>query len=570
MENEIPRGWVWTTIGEIAETTSGGTPARNHPDYYTGSIFWIKSGELNDGMIDQSEETISELGLKNSNAKFFPPGTVLIAMYGATIGRTGILRVEATTNQAICSILPLHNIFIPKFVFYWLQSQKDYLIGHSFGGAQHNINQGIIRNLSFPLPPFPEQQRIVEAIEQQFSRLDAAVALLRQAQKKLKLYRSSVLKAAVEGELTAEWRAAHPDSEPASELLKRILAERQAKWEEEQLAKMREKGIVPKDDKWKQAYQEPQGPDVNSLSELPRGWSWARAEQLCDFITKGTTPAADKLYNETGDIPFIKVYNLTHNGHLDFSIKPTFIDKYTHMHELSRSKTFPGDILMNIVGPPLGKVSVVPDTYTEWNINQAIAIFRPMPSYDRKCLLFSLLAEGILTWAIRRAKTTAGQHNLTLEICRDLPLPLPSLAEQEQIVSLVEEHMSIINELETTIEKALKQAVRQRQSILHQAFTGKLVPQDPNDEPASVLLERIQQERQREQQEKPKTQRVQPKTVRSKKTPRMTKAVQIPDRPVEPIDVAGLTQGNLWEQEMDEVPEEQETIEHDLRHNVEA
>jgi type I restriction enzyme, S subunit len=242
-------------------------------------------------------------------------------------------------------------------------------------------------------------------------------------------------------------------------------------------------------------YVEPVAPDIESLPGLPGGWCWVRAEQLCVFITKGTTPAPEKLFSGNGEIPFIKVYNLTNSGILDFSVSPTYISQQTHSQELARSRVFPDDILMNIVGPPLGKVSIVPALYPEWNINQAIAIFRPVFSYNRAFLCYCLLTEQILSWAVRRAKATAGQFNLTLEICRDLPLPLPPLIEQEQIVAEVERHLSLISQLEVTVEANLKRAERLRQSILRKAFAGQLVPQDPTDEPASVLLERIRNER---------------------------------------------------------------------------
>jgi len=152
---------------------------------------------------------------------------------------------------------------------------------------------------------------------------------------------------------------------------------------------------------------------------------------------------------------------------------------------------FPGDVLMNIVGPPLGKASIVPDSYAEWNINQAVAIFRPMPSCNRKFIAYCLLTDSILSWAIKRAKATAGQFNLTLEICRDLPLPVPPLAQQHCIVAEVERRLSVVAEMETTMAHNLARAGRLRQAILKRAFEGRLAPQDPNDEPAEKLLERI-------------------------------------------------------------------------------
>lgn len=327
------------------------------------------------------------------------------------------------------------------------------------------------------IAPTNEQRRIVERVEELFTKLDAGVRSLEQTQALLKSYRRSVLKAAVEGELSREWRETHKDElEPASELLERILQERREKFSGKK-------------------YKEPASPDTSELPALPEEWEWARAEQLCDFITKGTTPKANKL-SKVGDVPFIKVYNLTHSGTLDFSINPTFVDNETHTGFLSRSKVYPQDVLTNIVGPPLGKVSITPDIYPEWNINQAIAVFRSLPSYETKFLSYLLLTPQILAWAKRRAKATAGQFNLTLAICRDLPLPVPSLEEQRVIVEEVERRLSVVDKLEAILKANLKQASRLRESILKRAFSGQLVPQDPDDEPASVLLERIRAEHQ--------------------------------------------------------------------------
>lgn len=207
--------------------------------------------------------------------------------------------------------------------------------------------------------------------------------------------------------------------------------------------------------------------------------------------------------------------------------------------ELSKYDALPGDILISRSGT-VGEVCVVPGNLGEARISTNLMriVLAPngmLPNYF--CLLFN--GSPTILNQIEVLCKGSTRDFLNQKILSSIVFPLPSLAEQEQIVSLVEERMSIINELETSIEKGLKQAERQRQSILHKAFTGQLVPQDPNDEPASVLLERIQQERQREQQ---KTQKVPPKTVRSKRVPRVAKAnPPIPDGPVEPLDVTGLT-----------------------------
>lgn len=299
----------------------------------------------------------------------------------------------------------------------------------------------------------------------------------------MKRFRQSVLAAACSGRLTADWREEHPDPEPASVLLDRIRAERKA--------------ALGKN------YKEPDPVDTDELPELPESWCWARAEQLCGFITKGTTPPADEMKSGSGEIPYIKVYNLTNRGALDFSVKPTFVSEGFHRRELARSRVLPGDVLMNLVGPPLGKVSIVPYDYAEWNTNQAVAIFRTMPSCDRQFFCYSLLTDDILTRGIHRAKATVGQVNLTLEIARDLPIPLPPLTEQHEIVRRVEALFALADAIEKRVATATARAEKITQSILAKAFRGELVPTEAelaraegrDYEPACVMLERVKQER---------------------------------------------------------------------------
>lgn len=153
---KLPQGWEWKSLGEIANTSSGGTPSRNKKEYWeNGNIKWLKSGELNDGYIDFIEENITEEAIKNSSAKIFQKGTLLIAMYGATAGKLGILNLDSTTNQAICAFLHKDkNIkFLEKFLFYFLFFLRDKIIKDSFGGAQPNINQTYIKKFTNPITP---------------------------------------------------------------------------------------------------------------------------------------------------------------------------------------------------------------------------------------------------------------------------------------------------------------------------------------------------------------------------------------------------------------------------------
>jgi type I restriction enzyme S subunit len=172
-------GWQFRPLGQVCKTTSGGTPSRSHPEYFGGGIPWIKSGDLTDSDVLDCDERITEEALRHSSAKIFGKGTVLIAMYGATVGKLGMLGVEAATNQAVCGISPPDDLD-RWFLFYFLLSQRKNLIEQSTGGAQPNISQKIIRELLVPVPPVKEQQRIVDLL----SRAEGIVRLRREAEKK--------------------------------------------------------------------------------------------------------------------------------------------------------------------------------------------------------------------------------------------------------------------------------------------------------------------------------------------------------------------------------------------------
>ncbi len=200
MNNNIYKeDWVECELGEVVKTTSGGTPSRRNPDYYNGTIPWVKSGELDKGLITDTEEKITEEAIRNSSAKIFPKGTLLIALYGATIGKLAFLGIEASTNQAVCGIYKNENIDL-KFLYYFLLFKRPKLVEQGIGGAQPNISQTILKNLILPLPPLPLQHAIVKKIEELFSSLDSGIADLKKAQEQLKVYRQAVLKKAFEGE----------------------------------------------------------------------------------------------------------------------------------------------------------------------------------------------------------------------------------------------------------------------------------------------------------------------------------------------------------------------------------
>lgn len=217
MPFEVPDNWAWTTLGNIGTWQAGGTPSRSNKSYYGGNIPWLKTGDLNDGLITNIPEKITEDAVANSSAKINPTGSVLIAMYGATIGKLGILTFPATTNQACCACIEYFAI-TQQYLFYFLLSHRDMFIAKGGGGAQPNISKEIIVNTAIPLPPLTEQERIVTEIERWFTLIDRIKQDESDLQIVIKQTKSKILDLAIHGKLVPQ----DPNDEPASELLKRI------------------------------------------------------------------------------------------------------------------------------------------------------------------------------------------------------------------------------------------------------------------------------------------------------------------------------------------------------------
>jgi type I restriction enzyme S subunit len=221
-------------------------------------------------------------------------------------------------------------------------------------------------------------------------------------------------------------------------------------------------------------------PEFAPAIALPSGWSWASAAEVCEIVASGSTPKAVEMTSGAGEVPFIKGYNLGFDGSLDFTVKPTFIRRAVHQGPLARSRCLPGDVLMNIVGPPLGKVSLVPDAFPEWNINQAIVTFRAGQAIQNRLLAYWLMAPPVQRRIERTSKATAGQFNVQVSTCRKLVLPLPPLDEQHRIVAEVDRRLSIVREVEAEVDANLKRAQALRQVILTRSFSMRTRDGLPN------------------------------------------------------------------------------------------
>jgi type I restriction enzyme S subunit len=462
-------------LKDVGVWIGGGTPSKAIPAYWeNGTIPWVSPKDMKVAHIHSTEDSITEKAVKESATNLLPAGAVLV------VTRSGILRhtfpvavtdVPVTVNQDLKALVPQSEID-PEYVAFALRAFSREILNQCSkqGTTVNSIETQELLRFQIPLFSFNEQSRIVAEIEKQFSRLDEAVANLKRVKANLKRYKAAVLKAAVEGKLTEEWRRQHPDVEPADKLLERILAERR-------------KGAG------KGKYKEPIAPETANLPKLPAGWVWASVEQVGQSTT-GFTPPTGNTEFFGGDIPFFKPTDLDAGYN---TIRPR---EWLTASGADRGRLLPAkSILVTCIGATIGKTGFarVPCA-TNQQINALTLIERyTMPEY---LFWFFVSPEGQRQIIENSSATTLPILNKSK--FEALAAPVPPLAEQHQIVAEVERRLSIVAGAEAQVDANLRRAERLRQSILKQAFSGQLVPQDANDEPASVLLERIRAERHKE------------------------------------------------------------------------
>jgi len=471
---ELPKGWVWTMVGEIYDIVGGGTPSTAIAEYWEGDIPWITSADIY-GLDDiRPRKKIGLDAIQNSTTNLVPKGS-LIVVTRVGLGKIAIADTPLCFSQDSQALIAERSLVYPRYALYCLSQAVQTFKHNSRGTTISGVTKKQLSETSFPLPPLPEQHRIVNKIEELFTRLDAGVDALKKAKAQLKRYRQAVLKAAMAGELTREWREAHRDElEPATVLLERIKEERKKKLGRK--------------------YREMPPPDAAGLPELSEGWTWARMHQCCDLITKGESPKWQGYdYVEDG-IPFIRSENV--------SWGKVNTEKAVRIHEdfhrkLSRSQVFASDILINLVGASIGRCGVAPPTLVDANINQAVALIRLSDTFSPHFLMYLLLSPTMQE-RIHAGKVETARANISLKDLNFLMIPVPPRQEQRIIVEEIERFYSLADEVERVADQSLRQAERLRQSILKRAFEGKLVAQDPLDEPAEKLLERIKAERERQ------------------------------------------------------------------------
>lgn len=402
---------------------------------------------------------------------------------------------------AFCFVLRPRAVVEPKLLSLFLQTSayRNRISGLAAGVNINNLRRNHIEETPFLLPPKSEQRRIVDEVEKQFTRLDAAVAGLQRVKANLKRYRASVLKAACEGRLVpTEAELARREGrsfESGEELLKRILKERRARWEADQLAKMTAAGRVPSTDGWKAGYREPRKPEIDGVP-LPKGWAYSTVETVGDVLLG--RQRAPQYQTGRWTRPYLRVANVK-DDRLDFRDVETMDFDPVHFEKY---RLVPGDILVSEGQSPerVGESAVYRGGIDGLCFQKTLHRFRPVPGGPSSGFAQIVFRTHVKTGVFMRlASITTNIAHLTLEKFEAAPFPLPPLPEQHRIVAEVERRLSVVDELEATVEKNLARCARLRQSILKMAFEGRLVPQDPNDEPASVLLDRIRRERRPEE-----------------------------------------------------------------------
>ncbi len=422
---KVPSSWEWTTLGEIGTWQAGATPSRLQKDYYGGNIPWLKTGDLIDGIITCIPENITEKAVQETSVKLNPTGSVLIAMYGATIGKIGILAFPATTNQACCACVDYK--VEQMYLFYFLLANRNNFIAMGGGGAQPNISKDKIINALIPLPPLGEQKRIVEEIKRQFSLINIIENGKANIKSAVQQAKSKILDLAIHGKLVPQ----DPSDEPAAELLRRIREEK------EQLIK---EGKIKKGKKTKDTSDTAQY--GNLPYEVPNGWEWTTVGDVSKSILYGVSESAKSV----GGYKLLRITDIQDNDVNWNSVPYTDYDVNKAENYLLKD----GDILFARTGATVGKSYLVKGLiektiYASYLIRvQTYDVF--MPEYVKYFFESGYYWEQIQVGAVG-----VGQPNVNGTILSKLNIPLPPLAEQHRIVAKIEQLFAQLDSIEAKL-----------------------------------------------------------------------------------------------------------------------
>lgn len=487
---ELPKGWIWARLEELVLS-----PKNDIVDGPFGSN--LKASEYEDkGIPIIRLQNVTRNKFIKKNIRFIKPekaellkrhsfskNDILITKLGAPLGEACLVPEDFEWGIIVADIVRVKTddkYISKKYLVYCINSEVviEQFELNTKGTTRPRVNLNHIRELKLPISPLSEQYRIVTKIEELFTRLDVGVEVLKKIEAQLILYRRFVLKSACEGKLVpTEAELAKAEGriyEPADVLLKRILTERREK----------------RENKHKEAkstkFWTPVTLDTSSLSELPEGWCWSRVGEVTETIGKVSPreePEAEFIYLDISSID---------NQNLKIVEPKKYFGKDAPSRARQRVKV--GDVLFSTVRTYLKNIAQVPIIYDGQIASTGFSILRPSTGINELFLFYYVQTEQFLD-ALTDIQRGTSYPAVRDSDVRDQFIPIPPLAEQRRIVEEIEHHLSVADEVKTIVEKSLRQAEGLRQSILQKAFEGELVPQDSNDEPASVLLARIKEER---------------------------------------------------------------------------
>ncbi len=490
--NELAKGWKTVLIDEVTEVISGGTPKSTAPEYYTeehgDAIAWVTPADLSGykkQTISHGRRSITNSGYESCSAKLMPKGSVLFSSR-APVGYVVIADNEISTNQGFKSFVPYDGVD-SQYLYYYLKSIKHLAESLATGTTFKELSGKVAKTLPFPLAPLAEQKRIVDKLDEVLAQVDTIKARLDGIPDLLKRFRQSVLASAVSGKLTEEWRESNFDGESAQRLKAKLSVSRFDFWKQEQLEKFKSKGKLPKSDKWKEKYKPVIFVKSPELGTIPESWEWSSLEELSIVISDGDHNPPKKT---SEGVRHLTVKNVN-NGEISFE-GCAYVSESGYAQTKLRYEAKTNDILLTCIGT-VGRVAIVGED-TNFSTDRNLAYIRLYDALDVKYMKF-LLMSPMMQRFMSGGKVGNAQSALYLKVIRALPTPLAPLEEQKEIVRLVDQYFTFADTIEAQVKKAQARVDNLTQSILAKAFRGELVAQDPNDEPADKLLERIAEAR---------------------------------------------------------------------------
>ena len=402
-------------------------------EYYGGSIPWLKTGDLNDGFINSVSEYITKEGFNNSSVVLNPVGSVLIAMYGATIGKLGITNIEVTTNQACCACLPI--IIINHYLFYFLMYQKKYFIEKAVGGAQPNISKEKIVATLFPVPPLREQKELVSMINKLISKIDSIASCKNEIENIIAITKSRILDLAIRGKLVPQ----DPNDEPASVLLERIRAEKEELIKQGKIKRDKKKSVIFKGED--NSYYEKIGDRIMNIDdeipfEVPDNWSWCRGYSCFKGI-ESTKPQGE--FFDYIDIDSIdnRLHRIKKPKHLLVSDAPSRANRSVKN----------GSVLFSLVRPYLENIALIEEKYSHCIASTGFYVCNSNGAFLPE-FMFYLMISGYVVGGLNQYMKGDNSPSINKDNIEGWLYPIPPIKEQKKIFTKLQTVFAMIESVE--------------------------------------------------------------------------------------------------------------------------